>query len=129
MLKNLTFPRSEVIDPVVGARPHPPALDGAATELPQVRKDEIEDRAVTFSEVPPGAVELQPRLTRAARTEPEAHHVFDAHRARGLLVELEPVELAPGKEIRVLASTVDGPHRILVLIALDRSAHFRSHVA
>jgi len=94
-----------------------------------VREQEVEHSPVAFFEVGTGAIELQPRLSVAAGTEPQTHHVFDAYRAGRMLIQLEPVKLALGEEIRVLASAVDGSHRILMPVAPDCSPHFWSHLA
>jgi hypothetical protein len=94
-----------------------------------VREQEVEHSPVALFEVGTGAIELQPRLSVAAGTEPQTHHVFDAYRAGRMLIQLEPVKLALGEEIRVLASAVDGSHRILMPVALHCSPHFWSHLA
>src|SRR5512133_635498 len=98
---DLSLPRSELIGPAGKARAHAPPR-GAATELPQVREQQVEDSAITFPEVGRGAIELQPRASFAMRTQPQAHHVFDAHRPCDLLVQLESLELAAGEELRIL---------------------------
>ncbi|SRR2546423_6010284 len=126
-MKDLPFSRRELVHAFGRLTVRAPTPCGASTELPQVRKQEIEDGTVTLSEILIGAIELQPRLPIAARTEPQAHHVLDANRAGDLLVQLEPVELAPGEEIRILASAFGGCHRILVPVANACGMHVRSH--
>jgi hypothetical protein len=94
-IENLPFAGREPMRDVRDAPTHtsPYCL---ATELPQVREQEVEHSPVALFEVGTGAIELQPRLSVAAGTEPQTHHVFDAYRAGRMLIQLEPVKLALG---------------------------------
>jgi hypothetical protein len=83
VLENLLLVRREPTNP---RRPTP--------EPPEVREQEIEDRAIAFAEVPVTAVELESRTACIGRIEPEAHHVLDAERTIRFLVDPEAPVLA-----------------------------------
>src|SRR5207248_88545 len=97
--KNLALPRSESIDPIQRRSGRVSPVCRALTQPLEIREQEIEYGTVTLAEIRIGPVEFEACPTAAAGVEPEAHHVLDAERPVGLLIELEPVVLAVGKEV------------------------------
>ena len=127
--KNLALPRSESVDSVQRrSRLVPPACR-ALTQPLEIREQEIEYGTVTLAEIRIGPVEFQACATRAGRVEPQAHHVLDPERGVDVLIELEPVVLAAGKEVGVLPRPGGRPNWILVRITPVRIAYLLSHLA
>jgi hypothetical protein len=83
--------------------------------------EEVEYSPVSLAEVASRAVEFQPRIPVAAGIEPQAKHVFAAQRARHPLVEVQPVELPPSKEVREFARSLPRRQRILLTMSLHCS--------
>ena len=75
------------------------------------------------------AVELQPRASRPARIEPQAHHVFDPEGACQLLVKTGPAELNRRKEVRVQPCAVGRRQRVCMPMPPAGRADLARHLA
>ena len=98
LMKDLALPQGKPVRSVHMPRGLAPPGRRAATELLEMRKQEIERGTVTLAEIRTGAIELE-TCTSGAGIEPKTHHVFDPQRPVGLLVELEAVVFAAGEEV------------------------------
>jgi len=81
-------PRDLCVRPAIRVRLRARSPCSAAAKLSQVRKQEIEHRAITLGEIVVRTIELEPGHVGTAGIQPKSHHVLDTQEARDVLIEL-----------------------------------------
>src|SRR5205807_7500275 len=122
-LENRAFARGHSSERFQRLRERTATGDGVATELPEVRQEEIQRGPVALPKTPVWTIELEASTVGAARIEPQSHHVLDAEGTGELLVQLEPMELARRQEVRIQPRPVGRAQHVLASIAPFRLTH------
>jgi hypothetical protein len=78
-----------------------------------VGAEQIEQQAFSLGEVPPRSVERDAEQQRARRRDGDHDLVLDVERAEELVIDLAPVQLAAGQEVRELDGFASAGSRVV----------------